>query len=51
MESELLGAATDEQVAELLQEDDGKAIRRHQLLNELETLENGRQTIENSGYW
>ncbi|KAE9273136.1 hypothetical protein PR003_g29993, partial [Phytophthora rubi] len=51
MESELLGAATDEQVAELLHEDDDKAIRRRQLLNELETLENGRQTIENSGYW
>lgn len=51
MESELLGAATDEKVDELLQESDDKAVRRQQLVDELETLENGRQTIENSGYW
>jgi GTP-binding protein EngB required for normal cell division len=48
MESELLGAATDEQVAALFRESDTKAARRHQLRQELETLERGKQTIENT---
>ncbi|KAG6622132.1 Interferon-induced GTP-binding protein Mx [Phytophthora cinnamomi] len=46
MESELLGAATDEKVAELLQESDSQALRRHQLLRELGTLEEGKQILE-----
>ncbi|KAH7468593.1 uncharacterized protein KRP23_10973 [Phytophthora ramorum] len=48
MESELLGAATDEKVAELLQEDDDTAIRRQQLRNQLKVLQQGKRIIENS---
>ncbi|KAL4168554.1 hypothetical protein KRP22_011952 [Phytophthora ramorum] len=48
MESELLGAATDEKVAELLQEDDDTAIRRQQLRNQLKVLQQGKQIIEKS---
>ncbi|GMF80311.1 unnamed protein product [Phytophthora fragariaefolia] len=52
MESELLGAATDAKIAELLQEIDEKAMLRHQLLDALNILETGMQLIENtsSGY-
>ncbi|KAJ8525144.1 hypothetical protein ON010_g15972 [Phytophthora cinnamomi] len=46
MESVLLGAATDAKVAELLQESDSQALRRHQLLRELGTLEEGKQILE-----
>ncbi|KAG3062152.1 hypothetical protein PC121_g12701 [Phytophthora cactorum] len=46
MESELLGAATDEKVAELLRENTDKAARRQQLLNQLSTFEKGKMIIE-----
>ncbi|EEY56066.1 interferon-induced GTP-binding protein Mx [Phytophthora infestans T30-4] len=50
MESELLGAATDEKVAELLRENSDKAARRQQLVNELCTLEKGKMILEMSEF-
>ncbi|OWY97780.1 GTP-binding protein, partial [Phytophthora megakarya] len=51
MESELLSAATDEKVAELLQERNDTAIRRQRLQDQLIMLEKGKQVIEMSKYW
>ncbi|GMF46163.1 unnamed protein product [Phytophthora lilii] len=51
MENELLGIATDEIVAELLQENDDKAAHRQQLQEQLCKLEQGKRAIEKSAYW
>ncbi|ETO60177.1 hypothetical protein F444_21600 [Phytophthora nicotianae P1976] len=50
MESELLGAATDEKVAELLREDADKTARRLQLLNQVSTFEKGMMIIDMSEF-
>ncbi|RLN50510.1 hypothetical protein BBJ28_00017471 [Nothophytophthora sp. Chile5] len=51
MERELLGATTDEKVAQLLRESDAKATKRQQLVDQVLTLEDARSVIEDSGCW
>ncbi|KAL3665741.1 hypothetical protein V7S43_009174 [Phytophthora oleae] len=46
VERELVGAATDEHVNDLLRQSDDKAVRRQQLINELSTLKKGEQIAE-----
>ncbi|CAI5715649.1 unnamed protein product [Peronospora effusa] len=46
MENELLKAASDEKVAELLEESSDKAMRRQQLLTQLSSLKKGKNIIE-----
>ncbi|CAH0484319.1 unnamed protein product [Peronospora farinosa] len=51
MENELLEAASDEKVAELLQENSDKVRRRQQLFTQLSSLKKGKQIIETSTSW
>lgn len=50
MESALLGAATDEKVAELLRESANKAAHRQELLDEVAMFQKGTQIIEMSEF-
>ncbi|TDH66389.1 uncharacterized protein CCR75_009296 [Bremia lactucae] len=50
MESALLGAATDEKVAELLRESADKAAHRQELLDQVAMFEKGTQIIEMSEF-